>query len=105
MDNIFRKVRLLCTPAMALLIVSTFYFIYKVIMISKYGTYPICFHDEKCDKNLTYTTLGIFVIFTIVFIMILNVICSYGYNTLAWVLFAGLMIYRHLESASINVTF
>ena len=105
MDNMYRKVRSLCTPAMIFLVISTIQFIFKVVMISKNGTYPFCFHDEKCDTYLTYTTLGINLIFNIVAVIILNVICSYGYNVVAWVLFAGLMIFRHLESASIDVSF
>ena len=105
MDNIYRKVRSLCTPATILLVISLIRLIYAVVWTYNYGTYPECFDSQKCDTYLTYTNLGIYVIVTIAAVFILNLVCSYGYNVLAWVLFAGIMMVRHLESASIDVTF
>jgi hypothetical protein len=100
----FNNVRSLCTPSITFLVVSILYMIFTITMASTNGTYPYCFTPEKCDTYLTYTSLGKYIISTIVFTIVLNIICSYGYNVIAWLLFAILMIFRHLESASIDIS-
>jgi hypothetical protein len=105
MDIISKKVRSLCTPSLCFLLVTTIHIIYIIITTYNHGIYPYCFDPDKCDTYLTYTHLGISIISIIGFTWILNIICSYGYNVIAWLLFAILMIFRHLEAFSIDISF
>jgi hypothetical protein len=105
MDTIIRKVRSLCAPSLWFLTITTIHIIYIIILTYNQGIYPYCFHPEKCDTYLTYTHLGISIISIVGFTWILNIICSYGYNVIAWLLFAVLMIFRHLEAFSIDISF
>jgi ABC-type transport system involved in multi-copper enzyme maturation permease subunit len=105
MDSIIKKARSLCAPSMWFLVITIIYIIYGIFSSYNNGVYPICFDPDRCDIFLTFAHLSLAVITMLLFTVILNVICSYGYNVIAWLLFAMLLIFRHLNGISIDITF
>lgn len=105
MENLIKKMCSLCAPSMWFLVITTLYLIYGIFVSYKDGVYPICFDPDRCDLFTTFARLGLAVILMVLFTLILNVICSYGYNVVAWLLFAVLLISRHINGVSIDYSF
>lgn len=105
MENLIKKAQSLCAPSMWFLVITTIYIIYGIFVSYKDGVYPICFNPERCDIFTTFSRLALDVFMMLLFTLILNVICSYGYNVVAWMLFAVLLVFRHLNNLSIDLSF
>jgi hypothetical protein len=98
MSGIMRKASSLCTPSKLFLAITSIYIMYTIVVAYKYGIYPICFDPARCDVFITLVHLALSVIIMILFTWILDVICSYGHNVVAWALFAVILTFRHLNN-------
>jgi len=104
MNSIVKRMSSLCAPSLSFLVVNSIYIIYGIVVSYKSGIYPICFEPERCDIFMTFSRIGLAILLTILFTWILNVICSYGYNVIAWLLFAVILILRHVNGFFIEFT-
>jgi len=94
----------LCAPSIWFLAISSIYIIYGIVVSYKDGVYPICFEPDRCDIFTTFARLALAVLIMILFTWILNILCSYGYNVIAWLLFAVILVFRHVNEIFIDVT-
>jgi hypothetical protein len=92
------SIRSLCYPALLFLVIS---FIHIIITPIYSDDYSGCFKEGICESY--YKHLGVSIVYIIVSTLILNVVCSYGYNIIAWLLFIGLIIYRYVDSISFDI--
>jgi hypothetical protein len=67
-----------------------------------YGVYPVFFNEDMCNTMYIYH-LGSSFLFIFVYTIILNIICSYDFHFIAWLLFAILLIFRFVTDFSINM--
>jgi hypothetical protein len=103
--NLIRSVRSLCGPAKAFLIITLLHMALIIYNMHNYGIYPFCFNEDMCNTIYTYHNLGSSFLFIFVYTIILNIICSYDYHFIAWLLFAILLIFRFVTDFSINMEF
>lgn len=104
MNSLIKRVSLLCAPSIWFLAISSIYIIYGIVVSYKDGVYPICFEPDRCDIFTTFARLALAVLIMILFTWILNILCSYGYNVIAWLLFAVILVFRHVNEIFIDVT-
>jgi hypothetical protein len=104
MNSLVKRATSLCAPSMWFLALTSLYIIYGIVVSYKDGIYPICFEPERCDIFMTFVHISLAILVMILFTWILNVICSYGYNVVAWSLFAVLLISRHVNEFFIDIT-
>jgi hypothetical protein len=100
--NFMKSVRSLCSPAFLFLVISTIHMIFVITTTFRSDIYPVCVKQGKCEPYYKY--LGVSIVYILVATLILNMICSYGYNIIAWLLFIAFIIFRYVESMSADVS-